>query len=348
MLASVVDDGDDVDAASNSSSASFSSSSSSSGSLRILPPGPSSSHHNFCKPSGAGPYFCPPRAGGRPPGMPAAASASPSSSSCGPDSDREAAPVRLDYSNYELFHLCLHRALCPDGTPWDLGGGRALAKQNWAADSQGRPFMARADFERALVQVARNWALDVAERKIAVGMRLLAAEAGLLDDLETVFLACLAALVVRPAPRPSPYASPAPSGGPAARFRPAASIKPWFDVKVGCCSSQGNEVLQLLSALAAEALERRRAASSDSGSDLEGKDPEGGLERKSRGRKGASGCGCGPGAGDREAPRGGAEGGGGGEGPMALRRFALNNRMGRLLRIRRALSAGDEEAHMCA
>eukprot|EP00741_Cyanophora_paradoxa_P018901 tig00021105_g18247.t1 len=217
--------------------------------------------------------------------------------------------IKLDFGSYELFHLALHKALTPSGSPWSLSAGRALARQNWAADSRGRPGMERAAFEASLREVARNWAGEVATRRSVAGLRLLALDAGLGDDLCVVFLAALCDSVVRPACPPM-----------------RAALKPWFEVPIGCCSAHGSDVLKLLSA---------RAARAAGASELRRPHSEADLELGSSRRDGA-------GAGDRDAPpRAGsappelAE-------PLAeplcsvdLRRIALNNRMGHLLRIRR-------------
>eukprot|EP00741_Cyanophora_paradoxa_P015493 tig00020902_g14956.t1 len=236
----------------------------------------------------------------------------------------------ISFPQYELFHLCLHRSLCPADSKWELSDGRALARRNWNADSNGAAYMDRSKFEHSLTQVSRHWAEDIGSTRVAVGVHLLAAEAGLPRDLPTVFLACLTKLLVTE--EQAPHLPPA--------------LQPWFRIGMGCCSGLGVQVMRLLGSMAEErarelelAGRRRTASVPPPGARCE-------LEAGSTAAGSGNPSGNGPSVNDCKARPGSGSGSGGldlgldcGPGATALARFALHRRMARLLDVRRAAPA---------
>eukprot|EP00741_Cyanophora_paradoxa_P010514 tig00000158_g10166.t1 len=219
-----------------------------------------------------------------------------------PSSGEESA----DYAGYEAFHLSLHRCLMSPGGPWSLLEGRALSRRNFAADSNGSGRMGKRAFAAALSLVARNWSENLldASPELGTAMALLATEAAAGDgNIPTLFLACLAEVIVRPADAEHPY----------------PIIRPWTEVETGACLTSG--VLAILYA-------RAYGHKAELGSKLAPAGPAGpgpahgharcqGRDAAVRVDK-AEACGSDP------------------EASCALRRRALHNRMDQLLRLKRA------------
>eukprot|EP00741_Cyanophora_paradoxa_P022606 tig00000248_g21831.t1 len=162
----------------------------------------------------------------------------------------------VTYTAYEAFHMALHRAIFSPRATWDLDDGKKLAQANWTIDTDacGGTQMSREAFDRAVLNVSKFWAAQLESSGVVTGMRLLAADAGLpaaaaaSRGLELVFLACFTAAVTK-----SASTSHARETSCASSSASNPVIRSWFEVKLGVCQPKG--VMSTLQKL----IEARRA-----------------------------------------------------------------------------------------